>query len=972
MKTIKLTSVLIFLIVGFYSANSKAQDCLNIANMTAPVADYNNDSIYPIGSTLLNTGDLSLIKTKTGSWTAPGYFEQTTFNNISPTQLFHHGYLTFDVSSATYSCKKLSIEGFAEKMIIGNDTIVTTPGFNPYNGNGFTIDTLAGGGFVVTGNFNAVTTWVPTGILTGACVESCSVSSGNCLMANDLDSTKVHSSSGGYNNDVSYPAGSVLATQGDIKFIKTLGYNSSISPNTNIGSVGGGMVLFWGTITIDVSASSFTCKKLSFYGDGGGLTTIYADNDTALTRNGYTVTQIATGHYEIEGNFNSITFSDQSTSYFNSVCLEDCSVSSACIDFQDTTLHKTILTTQSSYGTPWYSKNGVSFSSKYFDYSGIFNNPGTVTIDDHVTAGYTGSNGSSNYVGNIFYQGDVITQVDFSGLAINPKNIEFDVNYILNSSSVNPYFINGQALNNLPAGVTYTATPLTNGFHITITGNVNTIEIHGFEVGVDNMCVDSLITNSTNCFDMNASTFTDTPTNYNNDTTYPIGSPFVTLGDIQIIKTKTGAWMPNFEQSTINQINANDIWYHGYITFDVSNSSYVCRKLTVIGNASKVIIGNDTILTAPGFNPYVGNGYVVDTVSGGYVVTGNFNAVTLHEQTSIYTSVCLEDCSVSNSGCIDFQDTLMGVSVPIAQTNYGAPFYSNNGVTFRAKYFDYTMMNMPGDVNIADVNTTGYGNDNPNYVGNIFFQGNVITQIDFTGIAIANKKIEFDINGVPNNSSTNPYYINGFPLNSLPAGVTYSYTALSAGYHVVLTGNINTIEIHGFERAIDNICVDSAASPCNNSIGFTYTITNNGVQFTNTSSHTPATADQFIWDFGDGNNSGNNNPLHNYTSPGTYYVCLTIVDWNCPNPTMHLCDTIVISGCPNGHRIITPNNDGEADEVFIPKGSKIYDRNGFLVRKIMQDVNWKGRDDNNQELPMGYYTVTCGNGDGVFNITIVK
>ena len=804
---------------------STSSNCLNFGNMNAPIADYNNDSIYPAGSVLLNSGDLDLIKTKKQN-NPSSFWDFTNIIYANSTDIGFNGYLTFDVSKASYSCKELVFKALAEKIIVDNDTInsITFGVFAPYVGNGYTIDTLGGGNIEVKGAFNVVSIWAQTGIVYNACLSNCSTSISTCIIADDLDPNKVNSSPGGYNDDNTYPAGSVLASQNNMSIIKTFGYTSSPS-NTQLGALSNGQLVFWGGLTFDMSASTYSCKKLTLRVSGGGVTTIYADNDTLLNRNGYTVTQIAFDHYEIQGTFNTVTFIDQSTSMFTSACLEDCSINtSSCMDFQDTTLGVAVPISQTNYGAIWYSYNGVTFKSKYSDPM-FMGNPGSVTIADHVAAGYTGSNGATNFVGNIFYQGFAITEIDFSALVPLSKKVEFDVNYIENNTSANPYYINGQSLSNLPAGVTYTTTPLTNGFHVVLTGNINTIEVHGHEVAIDNMCADTI-----------------------------------------------------------------------------------------------------SVTPPPA------------------------------------------------SACMDFQDTTLGVAVPISQTNYGAIWYSYNGVTFKSKYSDPMFMGNPGSVTIADHVAAGYTGSNgaTNFVGNIFYQGFAITEIDFSALVPLSKKVEFDVNYIENNTSANPYYINGQSLSNLPAGVTYTTTPLTNGFHVVLTGNINTIEVHGHEVALDNMCVDSATSPCNNYIGFTFTTTPNGVQFTNTSSHTPTTADQFMWDFGDGNTSGNNNPLHNYTAPGTYYVCLTIVDWNCPNPTMHYCDTVVIGGCPNGHRIITPNNDGEADEVFIPAKSKIYDRNGFMVKEITQDMNWKGRDKNNQDLPMGYYTITCGNGDGVFNVTIVR
>ena len=49
----------------------------------------------------------------------------------------------------------------------------------------------------------------------------------------------------------------------------------------------------------------------------------------------------------------------------------------------------------------------------------------------------------------------------------------------------------------------------------------------------------------------------------------------------------------------------------------------------------------------------------------------------------------------------------------------------------------------------------------------------------------------------------------------------------------------------------------------------------------------------WYWDFGDGNSSSLQNPTHQYSSPGAYYVCLTITDSSiCSNM---FCDSVFIN-----------------------------------------------------------------------------
>src|SRR5690554_2773262 len=72
---------------------------------------------------------------------------------------------------------------------------------------------------------------------------------------------------------------------------------------------------------------------------------------------------------------------------------------------------------------------------------------------------------------------------------------------------------------------------------------------------------------------------------------------------------------------------------------------------------------------------------------------------------------------------------------------------------------------------------------------------------------------------------------------------------------------------------------------------FTYTNSGSAFSFTNTS--TPlATGAIVLWTFGDGNTSTQVSPQHTYAQPGSYEVCLVVVDFTCfPNPTMQFCDS---------------------------------------------------------------------------------
>ena len=159
----------------------------------------------------------------------------------------------------------------------------------------------------------------------------------------------------------------------------------------------------------------------------------------------------------------------------------------SCEGFESSTFGLIVPTTQTTFGTSFYTTaNGISFRAVYDDplLQGF---DGSVIIDDHVLAGYTGSNGASNFAGNIFYQGFAITEIDVSAVSGSNKTISFDINY--HPGTVNPFNVNGAGLNTLPIGVTVVITDLTFGHHIEMQGPISTFELNGHEVAIDNLCI---------------------------------------------------------------------------------------------------------------------------------------------------------------------------------------------------------------------------------------------------------------------------------------------------------------------------------------------------------------------------------------------------------------------------------------------------------------------------------------------------
>ncbi len=142
---------------------------------------------------------------------------------------------------------------------------------------------------------------------------------------------------------------------------------------------------------------------------------------------------------------------------------------------------------------------------------------------------------------------------------------------------------------------------------------------------------------------------------------------------------------------------------------------------------------------------------------------------------------------------------------------------------------------------------------------------------------------------------------------------------------------------------------------------------------------------EWLWEFGDGFTSTDQNPNHVYADTGSYIVCLTVTNADgCENK---ICDTILIAAIsllevPNA---FSPNDDG-VNDVFLPLNYgllnyefRIYNRWGELIFLTNDPAKgWDGVYNGvEQELDVYVYVVSGDGEDGVRylkrgNFTLVR
>jgi PKD repeat protein len=130
---------------------------------------------------------------------------------------------------------------------------------------------------------------------------------------------------------------------------------------------------------------------------------------------------------------------------------------------------------------------------------------------------------------------------------------------------------------------------------------------------------------------------------------------------------------------------------------------------------------------------------------------------------------------------------------------------------------------------------------------------------------------------------TNWYWDFGDGNTSTLQNPTHTYLA-SGAYTVCLT--VVGVNANG-EQCKDRYCIDIKVEgcgdpqPCKVGAKFDVKIDQCTVYFTDFSaSGAGTTITNWYWDFGDGNTSTLQNPVHTYTAAGAYVVCLTVVGVN--------------------------------------------------------------------------------------------
>ncbi len=256
---------------------------------------------------------------------------------------------------------------------------------------------------------------------------------------------------------------------------------------------------------------------------------------------------------------------------------------------------------------------------------------------------------------------------------------------------------------------------------------------------------------------------------------------------------------------------------------------------------------------------------ILNLPTGSYTITvTDINGCIFTEIVVITTVIDNLDASLqaNNGGCGVPGSIYFGISGGTAPFSISWTS-SNSSGTQITNNNNYTLTNLPTgiyQITITDVNgceehlSVQILNTSNNLVVYPTVLHPTCTQSGVIGLVVNGGTPDFDISwDGPSSGSTTV------------SGNNYVITGLSGGTYTV------TVIDDGGCSWTESLYLDSSTdSPM---VGFDASVTNLSVTFTNQSA-----VGTYHWDFGDGNTSSQEHPIHTYAAPGTYNVCLTVTN----------------------------------------------------------------------------------------------
>lgn len=196
--------------------------------------------------------------------------------------------------------------------------------------------------------------------------------------------------------------------------------------------------------------------------------------------------------------------------------------------------------------------------------------------------------------------------------------------------------------------------------------------------------------------------------------------------------------------------------------------------------------------------------------------------------------------------------------------------------------------------------------------------------------------------------------------------------SLGNGNSIVTTvTGATTIYVYASSICGETECVMVPLTPQpEETAAFTFTTSNGTATFTDGSSN----ATSWAWDFGDQNNSSQQNPVHTYTSSGTYTVTL-IVTGPCGSDTSTQSVTVLITDAAAafaGALRVYPNPNAGAFRVDVPAlAGRVQIEVSDLSGRVIHQQSGEGLTEVVVNAGKGYYLLTVRGGEWSHTLPVV-
>jgi len=346
------------------------------------------------------------------------------------------------------------------------------------------------------------------------------------------------------------------------------------------------------------------------------------------------------------------------------------------------------------------------------------------------------------------------------------------------------------------------------------------------------------------------------------------------------------------------RIGSNDLAHT--VTLDLSASNYALSATDITIGTRGILMGRASAITSSGNMDFANGTFYQNTSSvlmngGGYVVIAadqQFHNLTINGTDSRLFVATGDSMRVANNLTVN-----SGCSASLQNHSYVMTSLVNNGaITQNGKRLNITGSSttpltgygtFDGDLYLNGSSASSYEIQTGLPMGNLYFDRDTKIGLDSTRyLQVVPASTEFVDVSIKSIGTEQGYAARWTATSTGP--VTYTVTANSNELYdiwvdhttrigVVQTSSDGVVQFtyNGPFSTHEFTVSKSGGPPTSLGASFSYSISGNQVSFTDKSY---GGVSMWVWDFGDGTGSTNQNPVHKYAKSGDYTISLTVYD----------------------------------------------------------------------------------------------